>query len=143
MITSIIFAFGTLFAIVNPLSTSLVFMKITRGMDKKERQKIALKSSTYAFIALAVFLFAGQYILSFFGITVYAFRVAGGLYLLKIGFDMLSPQLRKNSDNYESDKDSIAIIPLAIPLLSGPGALTSVLVLGAELSFLTVLISIF
>ena len=143
MLDQLLLAFGTLFAIVNPFSTSLVFLKLTHGWSNKDRYRVALQASFAAFITLTVFLFSGQAILSFFGVTVYAFRVAGGLYLLWIGFEMLSPHLRKQPDNYDSTKSSIAIIPLAIPLLSGPGSLTSVLVLGSELSTVIVLASIF
>lgn len=142
LIEELLFAFGTLFAIVNPFSTSLVFNKLTHGIKKEQRTKIALKASIAAFIAMILFLFSGNYILSFFGVTLYAFRVAGGIYLAWIGFEMLSPQLRKRPEHYDATDESIAIIPLAIPLLSGPGALTSVLVLASEVPLFLVILSI-
>lgn len=143
VLEQIFFAFGTLFAIVNPFSTSIIFSKLTKRMSKSESRRVALKASLAAFVALTLFLFIGQPILNFFGVTIYAFRVAGGLYLTWIAFEMLAPKLRRRPENYSKEGDSIAIIPLAIPLLSGPGALTSVLVLGSELNLFIVVLAIF
>ncbi|MBU0754706.1 MAG: MarC family protein [Planctomycetes bacterium] len=148
----VLLAFGTIFTIVNPFSTSFVFTKLTRGMDRKEQHRTALTASFAAPIALITFLLIGQPLLRFFGVTIYAFRVAGGLYLAWIGFEMLSPRMRRDPENYKDQQktnnetneelSSIAIIPLAIPLLAGPGALTSVLVLSSEMTWIPVLISI-
>ncbi|MBN2567563.1 MarC family protein [Candidatus Woesearchaeota archaeon] len=135
-------AFGTLFTIVNPFSTSLVFSKLTQGMGTKERRRIAFTASFAALVAMTIFLLVGQPLLMFFGVTIYAFRVAGGLYLAWIGFEMLGPRLRRDPDNYREADGSIAVIPIAIPLLSGPGALTSVLVLSSEMPWVPVLVSI-
>ncbi|MFH1770009.1 MAG: MarC family protein [archaeon] len=143
LIEQLAVVFGTLFAIVNPFSTSLIFTKLTEGMNLKEIHKLAIKASFAAFLTLVIFLFIGNYILDFFGITIYAFRVAGGLYLSWIGFEMLSPKLRRRAENYDDDRESIAVIPLAIPLLSGPGALTTVLVLSSEVSYLIILLAVF
>lgn len=142
MIGEILVSFGTLFAIVNPFSTSLIFNKLTTGLSKSQKNRIALQACVAALFTLVIFLFLGQYVLSFFGITIYAFRVAGGVYLAWIGFEMLSPHPRKKSENYTADRENIAIIPLAIPLLSGPGALTSVLVQTADVSYMSLIISI-
>jgi len=147
----VLLAFGTIFTIVNPFSTSFIFTKLSKGMEKSEQRRTALIASITALIALLTFLAIGQPLLRFFGVTLYAFRVAGGLYLAWIGFEMLSPRMRRDPENYKAkeaaqdvkgvEAASIAIVPLGIPLLAGPGALTSVLVLSAEISWLPVLIS--
>jgi|AntRauTorckE6833_2_1112554.scaffolds.fasta_scaffold69853_1 multiple antibiotic resistance protein len=134
MIEAFLLAFGTLFPIANPLSTAFVFNSLAAHKSKNERKKIAIKASITAAIVLMTFMLLGNWMLEFFGITIYAFRVAGGIYLGKIGFEMLNPELRRNVDNYTSEKDDISIIPLAIPLISGPGAMTATLVLAQEAS---------
>lgn len=133
MFTAIILALGTLFPIVNPLSTTFVFNGLTAKQSLKEKRRIALISSLTAALVLLCFLALGHALLGFFGITIYAFRVAGGLYLGKIAFEMLSKSFYKAPDSIEVRKD-IAIIPLAIPLLSGPGAMAAVLVMSEEAS---------
>ena len=129
MLLAILLAFGTLIPIANPLSTAFVFNSLAGGRSIAERKHIALIASLTAATTLLIFLFLGQYLLAFFGITIYAFRVAGGIYLGKIAFDMLSPSLNKDPEQYEDAKEDIAVIPLAIPLISGPGSITAVLVL--------------
>ena len=134
MLTAILFAFGTLLPIANPLSTAFVFNSMASGRPIAERKHIALVASLTSAFVLLFFMFAGHYLLSFFGITIYAFRVAGGLYLGKIGFDMLSSELIKDPESYDGVQDDLAVIPLAIPLLAGPGSMTAVLVLSQEAS---------
>lgn len=129
MLSQILFAFGTLLPIANPLSTAFVFNSMALGRDISERKHIALVASLTAACVLLVFMLVGHWLLAFFGVTIYAFRVAGGMYLGKIAFEMLSSDLRKDPQAYEGSKEDIAIIPLAIPLLSGPGSMTAVLVL--------------
>lgn len=143
MLTETLLAFGTIFPIVNPFSTSLIFNQLSHRFTTEQRRRVALKASVTSAAAMLLFLALGKPMLTFFGVTIYAFRVAGGIYLAKIGFEMLSPQPRRSVDNYRKANEArIAIIPLAIPLLSGPGALTSVLVLAAEFRWLPVAIAI-
>ena len=143
MYTEILLAFGSLLPIVNPISTAFVFNKLTSSYAKKERRKIARSASVTAFLVLLVFLFVGPWILSFFGITIYAFRIAGGIYLSLIAFQMLGRKLRKSPEHFEDDEQDIAIIPVAIPLLSGPGSITAVMVAAQSISWLPLVIAIF
>ncbi len=133
MFTAIILALGTLFPIVNPLSTTFVFNGLTAKDSLEKKRRVALIASFTAALVLLIFLALGHALMGFFGITIYAFRVAGGLYLGKIAFEMLSKSFYKAPDGVEVRKD-IAIIPLAIPLLSGPGAMAAVLVMSEEAS---------
>ena len=134
MLTSIVLAFGTLFPIVNPLSTTFVFNGLTQKFSLKKKREIALVAALTAALVLLVFLAIGHALLGFFGITIYAFRVAGGLYLGKIAFEMLSKGFYKAHESVEAPRKDVAIIPLAIPLLAGPGAMAAVLVMSEEAS---------
>ena len=132
MLTETLLAFGTLLPIANPLSTAFVFNSMAGDRSLADRKHTALVASLTAALVLLVFMFVGQWMLAFFGITIYAFRVAGGIYLGKMAFEMLSSGLRKDPESYTDSKQDIAVIPLAIPLISGPGAMTAVLVLAQD-----------
>ena len=86
MINELFLAFGTLIAIMNPISTAFVF----NALAHQNRAEIAFTACTTAAVMLITFFLMGSFILGFFGITIYAFKVAGGLYLSKVGFEMLS-----------------------------------------------------
>ncbi len=138
MINDVFLAFSTLIAIMNPVSTAFVF----NSLAHQNRKEIAFTAATTAAVVLITFFIMGNYILSFFGITIYAFKVAGGIYLAKVGFEMLSPELRKNPEQYEDASKDIAIIPLAIPLLSGPGTLATVLVMTESYNSIAIIFAI-
>lgn len=126
-------AFIALFTIINPFSTASVFLTIARGASKSDMKYMAQKASLTAAIVLTVFAFAGQAILSFFGITIPAFLIAGGIIISVIGFNMIQAKREAFGSDEEKkaaiDKDDVSIIPLAIPMLSGPGAITTTIVL--------------
>ena len=129
-------AFSSLFTIINPFSAASVFLSITRGDSIEKKRRMAKKASITAAIVLVVFALAGNYILNFFGITVDAFRIAGGLIIAGIGFRMIHAgreHLRTEEEKKEARiKEDISIMPLAIPMMSGPGAMTTALVLMRE-----------
>jgi multiple antibiotic resistance protein len=126
-------SFIALFVVIDPLANIFSFLSLTQGHDLGEQRQIARRSCLTAFLLLTSFLFGGQYLLEFFGITLPAFQIAGGILLFWISLDMLrgEPSRRRNaavSLNAE-DYHDIFLIPLAIPLLSGPGAITTTLML--------------
>lgn len=127
---------AALLPIVNPFSTAPVFVAVTRGMSAARRQQQARLACIYAFAVLAVSLIAGALILAFFGISIHALRVAGGLIVARIGFGMLSPQpepeLDPGSRAEAMDMRDVAFTPLAMPMLSGPGAIAVTLGLATE-----------
>jgi multiple antibiotic resistance protein len=133
-------AFSALFIIMNPLSTATVFLTITKKDSMLKRRLIAKKACIASFIVLITFSLAGNLILSFFGITVDAFRIAGGLLIARVGFGMLSSknentkkiEEEKDAQKEAIEKDDVSLIPLAIPMLSGPGAMTTAIVLMGE-----------
>lgn len=125
--------FIALIAIVNPFGAVPIFIGLITGMTDLERNRIiSVVASSVALILLAS-LFFGELILHFFGISIHSFRVGGGILLLLISISMLhakvSPISQTREEAEESrDKESIAVVPLAIPLLAGPGAISTVII---------------
>jgi multiple antibiotic resistance protein len=119
--------FTSFFTLTNPLGTMPVFLTMTHGMTDKERQTIVRRATIVSFITLMVFVFAGQFLFKFFGISTNGFRIAGGVIIFKIGFDML--QARYTPMKLKTYADDISITPLGIPMLCGPGAIANAIVL--------------
>lgn len=133
-------AFVTLFVTIDPLGLAPIFLAITSGASKHERLQIAFRSVITAAFILISFAFIGQAILSVLGISLGAFRVAGGLLLFVIAFEMVFEK-RKERKSKSAQKaltadeiQNIAVFPLAIPLISGPGAISAVLLLTSQSS---------
>jgi len=129
MIDSFLGIFIPLIIIVNPASTLALFSVITSKYSKKERVHLAKNASSYAAILLIIFAVAGSSILSFLGIEIYSLRVAGGILLGFVGLDMLrrGEQFGESPPGKEQKAD-YALVPLALPSLSGPGAITVTIV---------------
>jgi len=129
--------FSSLFALINPIGLVPIFLSITENYNRKERDIIAIKAVIFSFFILIVFSFIGEFIFSFYNITVDGFRIAGGILLLKISLDMLeSKRSRTRTTPVEQkeaeQKDEIAYTPLGIPLIAGPGAIASIMILSSE-----------
>ena len=133
-------ALVTLMVTIDPPGLAPLFLALTRGMNRKERGQVALRASITAFVVLTIFAVAGAQILALFGITIGAFRIAGGLLLFWIAFEMI---FEKRQERHEKSatvaitKDhirNIAAFPLAIPLLAGPGAISATILLAGTLS---------
>jgi multiple antibiotic resistance protein len=127
-------ALSSIFFLVDPFAAIGSFLAITANADKARRCAIARKGAFTCFIVLTSFALAGQLIFRMFGITLPAFEIAGGLILLLIGLDMLearrSPTQETTGDAEEAAaKEDAGIVPLGIPMLAGPGAISSVMVL--------------
>lgn len=127
-------ALSSIFFLVDPLAAIPSFLAITHDADAKRRKRMARKGAFTCFVVLTSFAVAGQMIFHIFGITLPAFEIAGGLILLLIGLDMLqarrSPTQETISDAEEAaSKEDAGIVPLGIPMLAGPGAISSVMVL--------------
>jgi multiple antibiotic resistance protein len=135
------------FAIVNPFSTIPIFISLTANYSASERKKVARVTASSVFIILVVAFFIGGVLLKFFGISVASFRVAGGILILITAFSMLHARLSptKQTDKEASEaqeKESIAIIPLAIPLLAGPGAISLVIIASTRTQTITDYVSV-
>jgi multiple antibiotic resistance protein len=126
-LTIIAATFGALLPIANPFSTAPVFAAITQGESHDSKMRQAKMAGVYMATILLISLLAGALILEFFGISLPALRIAGGLIIARIGFGMLNPEpdrrLPKRDQEESADKEDIAFTPIALPLLSGPGSI--------------------
>jgi len=130
LITSLI----SLFIIIDPPGNIFPFLALSAGFAPTTARSLAWRACLYAFIILALFIGVGRIILQFFGITLPAFQIAGGLILFRIAVDMLEGRghfnrIDTSSSLNAADYRDVALVPLAVPLLSGPGAISTVLVL--------------
>ncbi|MGB9902609.1 MarC family protein [Methanothrix sp.] len=127
-----IYVFTSIFIIVNPIEATMVFVSLTQEASPAEKSRICVRTTLVAFSVAMVFALAGDMILRFFGITVDSLRVAGGILLFLVAIDMLRAKPHKKVTEAEIEdattREDISIFPLAIPLLTGPGAITTVIV---------------
>ena len=124
-------SFSAIFFVVDPIGIIPVFIAMTRRDPPEKRRSMALRASLTAFFVLATFAVAGTLIFRVFGITLGAFKVAGGILLLLTAIEMLRAQQQRTRVTPEeeqegADKEDVAIFPLAIPLLAGPGSIATV-----------------
>lgn len=138
----LILSFSSLFAVIDPLGVIPFFSGLTSGMDQRQKRKVLVKALITAFFVLLMFTVVGHQILELFGITLNAFRIAGGVIFFGIGLDMLQSKPRRwrtgigrayakdvELSDDEEDDDDPSITPLAIPMIAGPGSITAVMVL--------------
>ena len=138
----VILSFVTLVTMVNPLAVIPSFVALTDGASRRTRARVAFVASMACIVVLTVFLIAGNWVFQFFGITVPAFQIMGGIIFFTNALrSLVHDDRRANSmggerrmeekdvEKAELDPASIAVVPLAIPMLSGPGAITSTMVL--------------
>ncbi|WP_199231360.1 MarC family protein [Falsiroseomonas bella] len=136
MLGDVLFGFGTLFAIINPYGLAFVFLDRTIGLNQADRAKLARRIALNAFAVLIVSLFFGSAILGFFGISLPALRLAGGLVVAVAGWNMLNAELQP-PDRAAAGPGSFdharrtAFFPLTIPLTTGPGSIAAAIALGA------------
>jgi len=130
LITTFFAVFIPLIIIVNPSSTLALFSVITAKSTKQDRIRTAKYAVLYASILLIIFALAGSSILSYLGIEIYALRIAGGLLLGFVGLDMLrrGEQFGESAPDKKQTPIDMALVPLALPSLSGPGAITVTIV---------------
>lgn len=128
-------AFLTLFVVVDPVGIAPIFLGLAGRRDAAERRSIAARAVLVAGGILLSFFVGGSWVLHHIGISLDAFRVAGGLLMFAIARDMVFVQLERETKEEEQEarvKDDITVFPLAIPLIAGPGALASVMILAGE-----------
>ncbi len=135
---------SSMFIVVNPLAATLIYVSLTESMDRAGKLQVARDSARYALIILLLFTFAGGWILQLFGVSIEALRIAGGLLLFGIGMEMVYARTSRTkmtaTEKYAAgaDADDIAVVPLAVPLITGPGAITTAIVLMNEAAGMTV-----
>ncbi len=136
------------FAMLNPIGNIPVFLGMVQEFDKKTQNKVALRATVTAFTIIAIFCIFGHIIFRIFGITVPAFQIAGGIIVFIIGFQMLNAkenpihaQLPEEKEQMLQVAHDMAITPLGIPLLAGPGTITTAMnFVGAEKSVMNVIV---
>jgi multiple antibiotic resistance protein len=130
-----VLCFITLFTMVNPLPVVPVYLAMTRGLPAPQARRVALKATMTALLVMAVFALGGRLIFQFFQISIDSMRIVGGVLFFLIGFDMLQARPTRTKHDEESVAEyveDIAITPLGTPMLSGPGTITSVILLMNE-----------
>jgi multiple antibiotic resistance protein len=128
-------SFAVLFVAIDAAGIGPLFLLLTEGATRDQRFKIAIKSSLIAFTVLIIFAYGGKFFFNWIGVSINSLKIAGGIILLIISIEMLLDKRRlrreENANKVLSEKiiEEISIFPLAIPLIAGPAALTSVLLL--------------
>ena len=140
MILSIVKAFFAVFGVMDPLGNTPVFLSLTERLDEKTKRSLATKAVIRAGIVLLVFVFLGNIILDFFHISLQSFRIAGGIILLLIGLQLLFGL--RFSNEPEIMADDLSVVPLATPLIAGPGMITAVVIFSKEYGYLITIIGI-
>ncbi len=142
LVSFALLTFSSIFILIDPITVTLVFVSLIRGVDRAHQRAIARDAALYALVILLVFAIGGYWILQLFGITLAALRIGGGVLLFLIGIEMVYARVSftkqpvpQSAEDYAAD---VAVTPLAIPIIAGPGAITTVIVLtgdGAELGW--------
>lgn len=152
LLSLFILSFVSLFVTVDPVGLIPTFAALTQGRKVQERNKIARTTSIATFVILMLFFVFGQWIFKFFQITLPAFQIAGGFILMIIALDMLQGktiEIQQSDEEVDAaiQKQDVALTPLSIPMLAGPGSITTVIVLSRQvqsgLSFFTLAADIF
>lgn len=137
LIKFFIISFTSLFALVNPIGFSPMFISLVDNMNPQEKKQIAAKGVFTAGLTLTIFLFIGELIFQFFGITIEAFKIAGGILFMRSSFNLIEVKKSRTrttpaEEENTLNKDDIAYTPIGIPLIAGPGAITSIMVLSTS-----------
>ena len=133
-------ALVTLLVTLDPAGLAPVFLGLTLGMSRSQKREVALRASLIAFAILGLFAFGGRFVMDALGISIPAFRIAGGLLLFYIAFDMIFELRAERREELASSAVSVdhvrnvAAFPLAIPLMAGPGSITATMLLAGRAS---------
>ena len=130
MITALV----TMFVVIDPIGIAPLFLALTTGMNANQRRRIAIHAGLIAGLILVIFAFFGEAVLGFIGISMPAFRIAGGILLFLTALDMLFERRTKRREDRTEDEDidDPSVFPLAIPLIAGPGSIASIILLIGE-----------
>jgi multiple antibiotic resistance protein len=126
-------SFIVYFVVVDPLGNGPIFLSLTQSQTTKEKIQTSIEAILIATVILIAFSFIGKFILGYLSISLASFRIAGGLILFIIALEMLFNKRQQRKEQIVNDaKEKVSIFPLAIPILSGPAAITSVIVIMSE-----------
>ncbi|MBU2962230.1 MarC family protein [Citreicella sp. C3M06] len=128
-------AFATLFVVIDPIGLAPVFIALTQGADARHRRVLALRACIIAAGILMLFTFFGEAVLGFIGISMPAFRIAGGILLFITALDMLFERRSKRREDKAGEDGALpdpSVFPIAIPLIAGPGAIATMILLAGQ-----------
>ncbi len=129
MLELAITVFVTLFVIIDPIGLTPMYIALVRGMEPAQKRAVALRACVIAIGILAAFGIFGENLLGFIGISMPAFRISGGILLFLTAIEMLFERRTERRENVIEEKPDPSVFPLAVPLLAGPGAMTSMILL--------------
>ena len=147
----LLFCLSTLFTVVNPLGITPIFAAMTEGFSNADQIRIARKGIITGSTVLIIFTLLGSFIFRFYGITVEAFQIMGGIIFFRSGLRMLDAQVGRSRTTQSErdefkDSDELAISPIGVPLITGPGAITGVVILSgkgsSDFSIITLLLAV-
>ena len=139
--TAFLLAFPSLFSIINPIGGALIFYGFTKDFGSSDRLKVASRVALYSLLVMFGALWAGTYVLSFFGVSIDALRIAGGMVIALSGFQLLTSSdshpdqkthEREAAPNSDDDPMQVAFFPLTLPFTTGPGTIAVAITIGAE-----------
>ncbi len=136
-LTLMVTEFVTLFVIIDPIGLTPLFAALTQGMAAAQRRAIAIRACLIAALILALFTFLGEAVLGFVGISMPAFRIAGGILLFLTALEMLFEKRTKRREDQADERPDPSVFPLGIPLIAGPGSIATVILLAGEHEALT------
>ena len=126
-------AFVLYFVVIDPIGNAPIFMSITQFQNEKEKRQTAIEGAIIATIILILFSIIGQFLLEYLNVSLESFRIAGGIILFLIALEMLFNKRQERKEQVLDQKgDKLSIFPLAIPILAGPAAITSVIVIATK-----------
>ena len=136
-LTFFLLSFSSLFTLINPIGITPIILSISENMNAAEYNKIIRKGIITAYLILFIFSLMGDLIFKFYGITINAFMIAGGILFFRNSLDMIDSKISRISTTpmetkEAEDKEDISITPVGIPLIAGPGAITSVMLLSSQ-----------
>ncbi len=146
LLTFALTVFTSFFAIMNPLANVPIFLSLVEGSDEKTKKEINKKAVFTAFLIVTIFVLLGKFIFELFGLTIPAFKITGGILIFFVGFEMLQSKKSSVKSMEKSNVDeNIAISPLAIPILAGPGTIVTAMNFSTNASFthISIVIAIF
>lgn len=137
MLVDLLSHFVTLFVVIDPIGLAPIFLSVTHGYSGEVRRRIAMRACLFAGLILTGFALGGDWLLRQLGITIPAFRIAGGLLLFATAFDMVvgwrsAREAKTAEEALEEHVHNVAAFPLAIPLMAGPGAITATVLLAGQ-----------
>jgi multiple antibiotic resistance protein len=130
-------AFSAIFFVVDPIAIIPVFLAMTRDDSVEKKRRMALKAGVATIVTLGVFAVAGNVVFQIFGITIGAFKIAGGMLLFVLALDMMKAtaskvRVKPEEEAEGAERDDVAIVPLTIPMLAGPGAIATTMVITSK-----------